>query len=410
MTAGASLLDLIGERTSSERAPAVRAFAEAFLRRLSADGADGDGLAPDALCGEIVGAFEFASARGAEPIAVRAFTPTLEEHGYELPGSVVETNTEDWPFLVDSVSAELRGARARDPPRAAPDRRRRARRRRRDRGGPAPARGLAPRVDHALRPRAAAHATSSWAGLEEALRKVLSDVRATVKDFPAMADRARRMVQLAGAGAARYTDEEVDETVAFLEWLLRDNFIFLGYREYRFRDGAISVVPDSGLGILSGDRAVDVREAGAGRVAAARRARAGARGRPADRLQDQPALARPPPRADGLHRRAPHLRRRRDRRRGADARPVHHQGLQRAGQPDAAAAPQAAPDPALRGPDRGLARLQGRRSRCSTRSPRTSCSPPRPTTCAARSWRCSRCRASRCGCSAAATPTPAARR
>src|SRR5215204_5183666 len=107
MTAGASLIDLIGERTSSERAPAVRAFADAFLRRLSADGAGGD-LKAEALCGEIVGAFEFASARGTEPIAVRAFNPTLGEHGYELPGSVVETNTEDWPFLVDSVSAELR--------------------------------------------------------------------------------------------------------------------------------------------------------------------------------------------------------------------------------------------------------------------------------------------------------------
>ena len=269
MTAGASLLDLIGERTSSERAPAVRAFAEAFLRRLSADGG-ADGLDADALCGAIVGAFEFASARGAEPIAVRAFTPTLEEHGYELPGSVVETNTEDWPFLVDSVSAELRARGLGHPARAAPDRRRRARRRRRDRRRPAPARGLAARVDHALRPRAAAAPTRSSAELEEALRKVLSDVRATVKDFPAMADRARRMVQLAGAGAARYADEEVDETVAFLEWLLHDNFIFLGYREYRFRDGAISVVPDSGLGILSGTGGVHLREAGADRVAAAR--------------------------------------------------------------------------------------------------------------------------------------------
>src|SRR4051812_16443290 len=108
MTAGASLLDLIGERTSAVRAPAVRAFAEAFLRRLAVD-ADGDGgLPPEALCGEIVGLFEFASARGDEPIAVRAFNPTADEHGYETPGSVVETNTEDWPFLVDSVSAALR--------------------------------------------------------------------------------------------------------------------------------------------------------------------------------------------------------------------------------------------------------------------------------------------------------------
>ena len=249
MTAGASLLDLIGERTSSERAPAVRAFAEAFLRRLSADGADGT-LAPDALCDEIVGAFEFASARGAEPIAVRAFTPTLAEHGYETPGSVVETNTEDWPFLVDSVSAALRGRgigihRVLHPIVGVE----------RDADGA---------IEAVLHPREASRRESvmhfdldrrltpeQLTGLEEALRNVLSDVRATVKDFPAMADRARRMVQLAGAGAARYTDEEVDETVAFLEWLLRDNFIFLGYREYRFRDDAISVVPDSGLGILS---------------------------------------------------------------------------------------------------------------------------------------------------------------
>ena len=66
-----------------------------------------------------------------------------------------------------------------------------------------------------------------------------------------MADRSRRMVQLAGAGTARYADDEVDETVAFLEWLLHENFIFLGYREYRFADSQIAVVPGSGLGILA---------------------------------------------------------------------------------------------------------------------------------------------------------------
>src|SRR3954452_6991296 len=108
MTAGATLLDLIGERTPAERAPAVRAFAQAFLRRLAAD-EDGEGaLVAEVLCGEIVGLFEFASARGEAPIAVRAFNPSLEEHGYETPCSVVETSTEDWPFLVDSVTGELR--------------------------------------------------------------------------------------------------------------------------------------------------------------------------------------------------------------------------------------------------------------------------------------------------------------
>ena len=39
--------------------------------------------------------------------------------------------------------------------------------------------------------------------LTEALRGVLEDVHRAVKDFPAMADRSRRMVQLAGAGTSR---------------------------------------------------------------------------------------------------------------------------------------------------------------------------------------------------------------
>ena len=103
------LQELIGERVPADRADAVRAFAEAYLRRLSGDASEG--IAPDQLLAEVLGAFEFASTRGTEPIAVRAFNPTLAEHGYEPLGSVVETNTDDWPFLVDSVSGALESHR-----------------------------------------------------------------------------------------------------------------------------------------------------------------------------------------------------------------------------------------------------------------------------------------------------------
>ena len=48
---------------------------------------------------------------------------------------------------------------------------------------------------------------------------------------------------------------DVDESVAFLEWLLEDNFVFLGYREYELMDTdegrALQAVPASGLGILT---------------------------------------------------------------------------------------------------------------------------------------------------------------
>src|SRR5215470_10367159 len=95
---------LVEERLPPERAEAVAEFARAYLRRMAAR--DDDGLDAEALYHEVLGAFELAASRDGAPMAVRAFNPSRAEHGYETTGSVLETNTEDLPFLVDSVSAE----------------------------------------------------------------------------------------------------------------------------------------------------------------------------------------------------------------------------------------------------------------------------------------------------------------
>src|SRR4051812_8736797 len=99
------LPERIAARAGGERADAVREFARAYLRRLSGDASDG--ISEDDLAAEVLGAFAFASSRGAAPAAVRAFNPTREENGYEPLGSVLETNTDDLPFLVDSVTAAV---------------------------------------------------------------------------------------------------------------------------------------------------------------------------------------------------------------------------------------------------------------------------------------------------------------
>ena len=156
------LLELIGEKVPAERADAVRAFAQAYLRRLSGDASEG--IPPEQMAAEVIDAFEFASARGDEPIAVRAFNPTIAEHGYEPLGSVVETNTDDWPFLVDSRLRRARVAPARGRAAAAPGDRRRARRRRPDRQRRPRARRQAARVGHALRPRAQAERRAARGG------------------------------------------------------------------------------------------------------------------------------------------------------------------------------------------------------------------------------------------------------
>jgi hypothetical protein len=44
--------------------------------------------------------------RPGEP-KLRVYTPSLEEHGWESPHTVVETVVDDMPFLVDSVSMEV---------------------------------------------------------------------------------------------------------------------------------------------------------------------------------------------------------------------------------------------------------------------------------------------------------------
>jgi glutamate dehydrogenase len=193
------LLELIDEEVPPDRAQAVRTFARAYLRRLGG-GDSSEGIAPEALLGEVVSLFEFACSRDGDAMAVRAFNPTREKDGYEPVGSVLETNTDDLPFLVDSVSGEL-GSRGIGVPRLL---------------HPivATERGGDGRIRSVRDPRGATHRESvmhfdldrrlsddELGELEDAVRATLTSVRAVVRDFPAMLERAAGMTKLARAGA-----------------------------------------------------------------------------------------------------------------------------------------------------------------------------------------------------------------
>ena len=85
--------------------------------------------------------------------------------------------------------------------------------------------------------------------LARAIAQVLGDVRLGVQDWPAM--RAR-----VGAALAELRDnppplplEETAEAIQFLEWLLADNFTFLGVRDYSLT-GEVEAKFETGLGIL----------------------------------------------------------------------------------------------------------------------------------------------------------------
>jgi glutamate dehydrogenase len=246
------LTALIESGVPEPRRSLVSSFAQMYLRRLPES--ELPDLTADQLLAEIDDLLAFARDRRPHERSVRVFTPTVEDAGYATPGAVVEIVTDDCPFLVDSVTAAITGegigiVRHLHPVIGA---------RRRSDGGLieiTQPRGDVPKesiqhfeldrrldVDEAKR-------------LEETVGSVLRDVEVTVRDFDALRAATRTMADVAKASVHHYEFEDVAETIAFLDWLLDDNFVFLGYRTYEILDTpegpSVEAIVESGLGILA---------------------------------------------------------------------------------------------------------------------------------------------------------------
>ncbi|MGI9665875.1 MAG: NAD-glutamate dehydrogenase [Acidimicrobiia bacterium] len=246
------VIALLESDVSSDRKEMLGPFSEMYLRRLP--DAEVPDLTPTELLAEIQDLLNFVDERGNDERAIRIFQPTTERCGYETPGSVVQVVTDDGPFLVDSLTAVvLRSGhdvvrhlhpvvgteRAADGSLEAIVR----------------ARG-APRRESVQHFELADELTETEAiELIEAINGVLDDVAAAVSDFQPLRATVQKMIDGAKEGVHHYEYEEVSEAVSFLEWLLDDNFVFLGYRLYTIGDSedGIRVSADfgSGLGILS---------------------------------------------------------------------------------------------------------------------------------------------------------------
>ncbi len=97
--------------------------------------------------------------------------------------------------------------------------------------------------------------------LEQALQRVLGDVREAVEDWPKMHEKAVNIAEELDASKLPVGQGEVEEARELLEWLADEHFTFLGYREYSFtmrgEQGVLRGVPGTGLGILRPDPKLD---------------------------------------------------------------------------------------------------------------------------------------------------------
>ena len=251
----AALLDAVIElieQDAGTRSEMLESFALTYLYRFTTS----RDTSPGALYHEIRCLFDFIEER-TSPIAVRAFNPTNDTHGYTSKGTIVEVHVDDSPFLVDSITNELEAhhiqvARVLHPVIGTE----------RTADGRIVGLGAALSSDNRESVQHYELERRLFPGdlpaLEAAITRTLEDVHRAVVDFESLLGAIPRMIEHARRGGAFYEPEEVEEAVAFLEWLTEDNFVFLGYREYEITDTAagkaIGCLPGSGLGILSDEQ------------------------------------------------------------------------------------------------------------------------------------------------------------
>jgi glutamate dehydrogenase len=90
------------------------------------------------------------------------------------------------------------------------------------------------------------------AEIVQALEQVLADVRVCVQDWRPMLARVREVIAEIKADPPPIVVDEIAEAIQFLEWLIGENFTFLGVRNYVLKDGNLEPVFETGLGILRG--------------------------------------------------------------------------------------------------------------------------------------------------------------
>ncbi|MGW1677960.1 NAD-glutamate dehydrogenase [Saccharopolyspora sp. NPDC002376] len=246
---------------AAESAPELAELLRAYYRHVPAEELVDD--EPADLVGALRSHHRLAASRVAGRPLVQIFNPDRANDGWQSQATVVQIVTDDSPYLVDSVIAELGrdGAEVQriiHPIIAV----------RRDLAGEL--QGVLPGADPAAPPADAM--CESWMFVEVGrvtdeerldaikhhLTDVLNDVREVVEDTERMHAAARALADELEKTPPPLSAAEVHDGASLLRWLANGHFTFLGYRHYELvddngSDPALQAVLASGLGVLRGD-------------------------------------------------------------------------------------------------------------------------------------------------------------
>lgn len=188
--------------------------------------------------------------------SIRVFNPVLDRDGWDLQHTVLIASSIDMPFLVDSVRLALNSLNLNvhlaihvGGMEVTRDRE-----------------NIITAIDSYRHTSSAIESPIYFefdrridqSVLDEIKNKVsatLVDVSNVVNDWKPMCQRLEQSIDQINQSTAPLKPKDKKESIAFLEWLLQDHFIFFGARDYEVKkvDGELmlKLVNNSGLGVLS---------------------------------------------------------------------------------------------------------------------------------------------------------------
>ncbi len=115
---------------------------------------------------------------------------------------------------------------------------------------PAPKDGAPLRAESLIHVHLPRLTTDEKARLKADVESIFAHVRAAVLDWPAMRQKVADIIDSYQTAPPPMPVEDLTEVIAFLQWLLADNFVFLGARDFVMDSQGLKPAKESGLGIL----------------------------------------------------------------------------------------------------------------------------------------------------------------
>ena len=244
-TAARTIIEKAGAVLARRRAEIPAGFIEQLYGRVVPE--DVARYGPDDLAALAARAYDFMVERRPGTPKIRCETIKLEHSADRNSVTVVEIVNDDMPFLVDSVMGEITERKlevrlvahpmfgvSRSGNKLAGI-------------GASDAAGARESFIHIhLSPIA----DDACVELVHALEVVLGEVRLAVQDWRPMRDRVAAIVAELKTTPPPLPVDEIAEAVQFLQWLLADNFTFLGVRDYKVDGQTLNPDFESALGVM----------------------------------------------------------------------------------------------------------------------------------------------------------------